>query len=107
MATRTSKKNVKNEPAGEAENVNETEMPVTNQNGHAPEQMAELTAGAEAKVADEPKEAESESKPKAGRKAKAADPDELEPEVGFAPKTFLIPYVLLMLRDSFLHGYAI
>lgn len=43
--------------------------------------------------------------------ASAAEPgleeDEGQNEVGFAPKTFLTPYMLLMLRDSFLHGYAI
>ncbi len=32
---------------------------------------------------------------------------EAEAEIGFAPKTFMIPYVLLTLRDSLLHGYAI
>ncbi len=32
---------------------------------------------------------------------------EAQGEVGVAPKTFLIPYVLLMLRDSLLHGYGI
>jgi poly-beta-hydroxybutyrate-responsive repressor len=30
-----------------------------------------------------------------------------EAEKGFASKTVLIPYMLLMLRDSVLHGYAI
>jgi PadR family transcriptional regulator, regulatory protein PadR len=48
------------------------------------------------------------------KKATAARPkdaedegDETNDEVGVAPKTFLTPYMLLMLRDSFMHGYAI
>lgn len=28
-------------------------------------------------------------------------------QIVFSPNAFLIPYILLMLRDSFLHGYAI
>src|SRR5215210_514933 len=31
----------------------------------------------------------------------------VEAEKGFASKTVLIPYMLLMLRDSVMHGYAI
>jgi PadR family transcriptional regulator, regulatory protein PadR len=48
------------------------------------------------------------------KKATAARPKDVEDEgddandeVGVAPKTFLTPYMLLMLRDSFMHGYAI
>ncbi len=33
--------------------------------------------------------------------------EENEAEIGLQPKTFLIPYMLLMLRDSLMHGYAI
>lgn len=48
-------------------------------------------------------------KPKNGRRTKAESnqAEETEGEVGFSPKTFLIPYMLLMLRDSLMHGYAI
>jgi len=51
-----------------------------------------------------------EVKPKNGRRARGADgnhAEDVEPEIGLSPKAFLIPYMLLMLRDSLLHGYAI
>jgi len=51
-----------------------------------------------------------EVKPKGGRRTKGSEgqpTDDAEPEIGLSPKTFLIPYTLLMLRDSLMHGYAI
>ena len=55
----------------------------------------------------EPGQAEAVNDPTpAMAEQKPAEETETE-EVGFAPKTFLIPYVLLMLRDSLMHGYAI
>lgn len=47
------------------------------------------------------------SKTERRSKAEESRADESEAEVGFSPKTFLIPYMLLMLRDSLMHGYDI
>jgi len=80
---------IKFEPHANAEVAQEVSQPTVN----TPE--AEKTA---------------EVKPKGGRRTKGADgqhTDEAEPEIGLSPKTFLIPYTLLMLRDSLMHGYAI
>jgi len=53
----------------------------------------------------------SEAKPKNGKQAKPVEDEQTDEqevaEINYTPKTFLIPYVLLMLRDSLLHGYAI
>lgn len=87
---------------------------------------SKLEAEASAEVAaNEPKELAEQvveevrprtnaTKAKAAPRSKPVEPVlEDEPveapaaEVSVAPKTFLIPYVLLMLRDSLLHGYAI
>ncbi len=83
----------------------------------APAKTAEVKASVEAPVVAEfvqaatgPLPEASEVKPKNGRRPKATESkseEEAESEVGFAPKTFLTPYVLLMLRDSLMHGYAI
>lgn len=59
-------------------------------------------------ISTEEARSELPAEPKSGRKAKAAaQDDETEAEVGPAPKAFMVPYVLLMLRSSLLHGYAI
>jgi poly-beta-hydroxybutyrate-responsive repressor len=62
-----------------------------------------------AQASVEPLEEVAEVKPKNGRRTKvdSSNAEETEAEVGFSPKTFLIPYMLLMLRDSLMHGYAI
>lgn len=44
---------------------------------------------------------------KPGRKKTKTAGEQTENEVGGAPKSFMVPYVLLMLRDSLMHGYAI
>ncbi|HEX2914684.1 MAG TPA: helix-turn-helix transcriptional regulator [Chloroflexia bacterium] len=81
----------------------------TNTNGSSPktDEGHEVKINETVDVAEEA--ASTENKAKSARRARVIDPEEVEAEaeIGFAPKTFLIPYVLLMLRDSLLHGYAI
>lgn len=105
-------KNGKNTKADTVENMVEQ---VANQAEKSPEQAAETTR-ATAKAAEnitqqaaEELEETVSTKPKTERRSKAEDsrPEEGEAEVGFSPKTFLIPYMLLMLRDSLMHGYDI
>lgn len=86
----------------------------SNQNGAVTEENKNTVAENSA-----PEESAGEVKKTTRRKAATAKEKEKETEadlegqddgqneVGFAPKTFLTPYMLLMLRDSFLHGYAI
>jgi PadR family transcriptional regulator PadR len=72
------------------------------------EQASGLTENNLEQAAETLEEA-AEIKPKSGRRPKAEDSqaEESEAEIGLSPKTFLIPYMLLMLRDSIMHGYAI
>jgi PadR family transcriptional regulator, regulatory protein PadR len=77
---------------------NKPETEEINQPAETPESKAEAT-----NLEDETKTAKS-SRSKA---AKSGQSGQEEGEFSLAPKTFLTPYILLMLRDTLLHGYAI
>jgi poly-beta-hydroxybutyrate-responsive repressor len=69
---------------------------------------AETEPTAETNANSEQPEIEEEKPAKTGRtKNSRTNPNAEEGEFSLAPKTFLTPYILLMLRDTILHGYAI
>jgi PadR family transcriptional regulator, regulatory protein PadR len=66
----------------------------------------ELETAEETKETTETNEEETATA-KRSKSAKNNSMNQEDNEVSLAPKTFLTPYVLLMLRDTLLHGYAI
>jgi len=104
----------KNGKSNKTDTVADTVEQVTELTEKSLEQAAETTkatAKATENVAQQTAETVEEAattKPR-GRKSKSEESqtEESEADIGFSGKTFLTPYMLLMLRDSILHGYAI
>jgi poly-beta-hydroxybutyrate-responsive repressor len=100
-------KNGKNIKSDTVENTVEEVASQAKENLDQAAEAAKTTAKATDNIAQptlEELEEAAEAKAKTERRGKV---EESEAEVGFSPKTFLIPYMLLMLRDSLMHGYDI